>query len=491
MNTDDPQHPPPWAQRRRGAGRTLCCLCLAALCLGWVGFFAITGQLVPFWGHTHHESKSSAAVPTPEPMHQVNLQAVLGRRDAVHPGPPYPQRVPNPRRERINEQVYKDGELVPFERRKKKKNKIVILPIPFGPHVIPLPSPFKPATRTYDRDLVSGFIQVDLPMAFIKPSSPSVTPPSSTALSAPGAEEAAKSSRVKSSQRIQQAVWNWAVARWAKEEKSETARMVENKNLDDRFTKDLEIWNQYRNWFYEEANDRNFIYKRDFMRAVIQRYQLWVPGTYLPEQCHPIMETKYTEWDNKKEFPCIVAIARQHKYNMVEKRPTKWTWKSSKVDAPIPFILPVSRVGGYDYLSCEFRINTGGNIEIRCPGLFSTDGKRFEPSAPQQPAASSVPSVTYKSSAPVAPSAVSPPYRYYSPGSGPVGNTVSVKTIDNDSLPTPSKASTTRLPPLHLPNHGVGPYVPNISPSSPSTAARSPACRGPVAQPTPTPNSAS
>ncbi|KAK0654730.1 hypothetical protein QBC41DRAFT_386206 [Cercophora samala] len=505
MNTDHPQHLPLWAQGRRRGARMSCCLLtagLVALCLASAGFFGITGQLVPFWDHT--QSKPPAAIPIPEPVHQVNLQAGLTKRDpvdsrAVLPEPTEHPRVAHLQSERINEQKFdKSGQLVPFVR-EHKKPKRVILPFPWIPYAIPSPWRSVPKTNAPPGVLP---MPMDFPMVFVRPASPSPTPPSSAPSGAPTAgAKTIKGSRTSHWQRHQQAVWNRAVAKWAKEEKIEVARLVQEDVQDYWYLTGLDIWNQYQDWFYAQADFRNFLYKRDFILAVIERYQLWVPGTYLPDQCQPIVETKYTKWDDKKEFPCIVAIARLQELNPghreVRKKytlPKDIDEKKTNVDRPpaiaaryaepsrpkklVPLVLPADRGDDDDYLlSCEFRINKSGNIEIRCPGLFSTDGKTFDLPESRQKQTAPAPSVVHKD--------------------GPVGETVEV---DLRPPPTPSKASTTPLPPLHSAHHGVGPYVPsNLSLPSPSStsiapyagqATRIPTGHGPVVHPTPSPSAA-
>ncbi|KAK0736506.1 hypothetical protein B0T21DRAFT_348562 [Apiosordaria backusii] len=594
MNANYPQYIPP-EERRRGGCRMLCCLFTAgfiAISLAWVGFFGITGQLgTHYRGYGYGyavdgagQSDPSTLIPTPEPVHQVNLQSDLTKRDHAGGGaalggdPRYPPRVPNPQSGRL-EEYYDDksGKRVSLTR-KPKKNKIVILPIPWGPHVYPIP--WRPLSKKKSHSKGGALPIINLPMAFVKPSSPVSTFPSGTASSAPTLDEATTNTRWQKNRWTgrgrskvqweargrQRALWRKALDRWAQEEEQlELGRLEHDNNYDDWFTQGDDVWNQYKQWFYAQAEEDNFLLKGEFMFALLERYRLWTPRSRTPEECYPIMETKYTAWDMSKEFPCIVAIARLQQLDALhgvenvdhDSQPDLASTKplfvpraspvpkadggehahvglavaasdlpgddfppfthimntpyfpiatrtrlpqalpstlrtaiaarstaSLKPELLIPLVPPIYEDDDENITYCEFRINKNGNIEVRCPGLFSTDGKKFD--RPDSKQKTSVPSVTYKED-PVTASMVH--------------RSTSRHSIANDNLPSPTpaptKTSTTREPPFYSLGHGPGILIPSevTFPSSSASIARHgaapsrvwlPTGPGPMVQPAPT-----
>ncbi|KAK4176181.1 hypothetical protein QBC36DRAFT_301323 [Triangularia setosa] len=512
---------PPGAQRRHGGGRMMCCLFTAgflALCLAWVGFFGIAGQPVPFCCHTHYgyavdgtnPSGLSTVTSAPGPMqHQVDFQPGLAKRNhadsgAVLPEPSYPPRVPNPQSERVSESYYdKSGQLVPMER-KPEKNKIVVIPVPWGPWVLPIP--WRPLPKKSKTGSVLPTMAIDSLLAFGEPSSPS--PPSAAASTrAPTMDEAVReTTRQKHSgtgtghqvskweaRRRPDALWIKALDRWDQEEQLELSCLAQDgsSHNDDWFLEGQDMWVQYKDWFYAQARQDNFVHKREFMSAVLERYRLWVPESRLPEQCYPVMATKYTAWDMEKEFPCIVAIAHLQLLDplhgvegsdfdvLVPKadddggefiahvdsadRPPVMAARnaakaaSSEPDELIPLVFPI--VYGDDddkcILSCQFRINKSGNIEIRCPGLFSTDGKKFDqPEELNQERATTtrVPPVYYLVD--------------HSPGPIIIPSNVHIKlSSPAASSIAPYKGQTTTPTPAKFPT-GPGPVVLQPAPSS-------------------------
>ncbi|KAK4198113.1 hypothetical protein QBC40DRAFT_298744 [Triangularia verruculosa] len=478
MDRDYPHYTPPGTQRGRGGCRMLHCLlasALVAVSLAWAGFFATTGHFVPFCCHAHRygygygyavdgtdQDSPSTVLPAHEVVDQVSFQSSLTKRDhvgsdAVLPEPSYPPRIPNPQSERIEESYYnKHGQKVPLVR-KPRKNPIVILPFPWGPYVYPIP--WRPLRKK------TGSTAGVLPMALVKASSPTPTPPSTAASSTPAADNqkhrgAGSNSRKEA---YRQALWKQALAHWDKEERREIDNLVQDEENDNWYLQGFDMWIQYQDWFYEQGSRQNFMYKREFMAALVERYRSWMPGSDLPDQCYPIAETKYTVWDVKKEFPCLVAISKRQKEDSRFIRDSV----SSSAGTVFPIIVPAVYEGDDKYiLSCEFRINKNGNIEIRCPGMVSSHGKKFD--QPEGSQETLRPSVTYKGP-PVSP-----------------------------TRPTPTKPSATRVPPVYSIDHGPGPMIPSNVPHPPSSATvapyrgqtiptpfKFPTGRGPVMRPTP------